>query len=1005
MKLLILHLSDIHFQDHGNYTEENLDAIVSALQESIRHVQKIIIFISGDIAFSGYKSQYTEADNFIETLKEKISARYNYLNDINVFVVPGNHDVNYDLGCLSSSDLKAIESNNEYDNHIPDELKKMRSFLKFANKYDCFKNQKSLIDIKYLKYDNKTIQINLINSGVFSSIEEDQGYHYLPKSNIDKLSENRKSDYVFTIMHHPHHWYTWRVKKDLERVLYERNDMLFFGHEHYDSQMRVSNPTSSVILNEGGQLCNSGNWDTSSFYVDIIDLDSRKFQSVLYSWDKEGRVYCSTKKSENTIFKNRANSLGMSPKEEYIKALLRDDKFAISDRITDYFVFPLLYKKISEKKSYKELDEIENLFSEIESEKRLCIQGNNDSGKTTLARFLFASMSSTKVVIYLDSENIRKATSENIVRDSFAQIYSDIASDFEKFKQLTTDEKVIIIDDTDKIPDEYLQDFLLYAEDNFGYIILFSQNEIEFDIAERLNNRKLSEKYTFYGIRPFYKDRRNELVSKIVHILVKNNSETQDKIIETVTDILNTKKNDFNWNPDFIVQLTKYYCNNVGESIQNDGNIYSKVFESNLTSLLKPFLKKGMTADKAFIVLDKIAYQMHISKSDPISLQAIDSVIKKYNDDFGSNIYTGDFINMVLKAGILRKFNGQYRFTRRNYLAYFVAREIKRICLQNGDYSDFTKALEYSCYPINADIVLFVTYITDNINLIDLIMDIAEQYTNEWESFSADPIKVEYLVNSENIFLPKVTEKDKKQDEKAVIEHEKEETEFQKLKSHESVYNYEEGELEFNSKLFRGVSLMNVVSRILPNFEHMMPKNDKARCVDLIYNLPLKIFNVWASEVDNHKYELINELRNIDDYRYRNEKLFKNETDIVKFLRWESMSLLLDLMSSSITDASKDNTYMFLNEYEYNSKMMYELEHLMELGKKDSVDSFVKTACNLYDKAKQGFTKTMVQRVVRRYIINSKRITSPDIQRLNSKIFNEGLKNTLVIRHIAQKEQ
>lgn len=1005
MKLLILHLSDIHFCSPDNFTDENVEAIVSSLQESIKDIKKIIIFISGDIAFAGYKSQYKVAENFIDTLKEKISARYKHLSDINVFVVPGNHDVNYSKGCLSSSDLKSIEDNNEYDNHIPDELKKMKAFLKFANKYECFTDQKSLIDIKLLKCDNKTIQINLINSGVFSSTDEDQGYHYLPKTDIEKLSENRNSDYVFTIMHHPHHWYSWRVKKGLEKALYERNDMLFFGHEHQDSQMNVSNPYSSVILNEGGQLCNSGNWDSSNFFVYVIDLDSRKSRSLLYSWDKEGRVYGSTKKSEYTISKNRANSLGISPKKEYLKALLRDDKFAISDKITDYFVFPLLYKKGYEKNSYKELKGIEDLFSEIESEKRLCIKGNNDSGKTTLARFLLASMSSTKVVINLDCETIRKASSENIVRDSFAEIYSDVPSDFEKFKQLPVDEKVIIIDDTDKIPEEYMQSFLHYAEDNFGYIILFSQNEIEFNIEERLNNRKFSEKYTFYGIRPFYKDRRNELVSKIVHILIKNNSETQDKIIEAVTDALTIMKNDFNWNPDFIVQFTKYYCNNVGESVQNDGNIYGKVFESNLTSLLKPYLKKGMTADKAFILLDKIAYQMHISKSDPISLQQIDSVIKQYNYDFGSNIDTDDFIQMVLKAGIIRKSNGSYRFARKNYLAYFIAREIKRICLQKNDYSDFMKALEYSCYPINADIVLFVTYITDNINLIDLIMSTAEQYTNEWESFSADPIKIEYLANSECISLSKVTENEKKENEKAEIEHEKEETEYQNLKSQESVYNYKEGELEFYSKLIRGVSLMNVVSRILPNFEHMMPKEEKVRCVNLIYNLPLKIFNVWALQVDDHKNDFIRELRNIDDYRYRNEKLFKSDTDIVKFLKWESMSLLLDLMSSSIKDASRDNTYIFLNEYKYNSKTMYEIEHLMELGKKDSVDSFVKTACNLYNNAKQGFTKNMIQRVVRQYIINSKRITNPEIQRLNSKIFNEGLKSTLAVRHIVQKEQ
>ncbi len=57
--------------------------------------------------------------------------------------------------------------------------------------------------------------------------------------------------------------------------------------------------------------------------------------------------------------------------------------------------------------------------------------------------------------------------------------------------------------------------------------------------------------------------------------------------------------------PDFIVQFTKYYCNNIGETIKNDGEIFSKVFEANIVSLLKPYAKK-MSVDKILIIMDKM---------------------------------------------------------------------------------------------------------------------------------------------------------------------------------------------------------------------------------------------------------------------------------------------------------------------------------------------------------------------------------------------------------------
>ena len=395
MKLLILHFSDMHFRESNSYTEANIDAIVSALQESFRDIKDILIIISGDIAFSGHRAQYDEMDRYLNSLKNKISTRY-HCRSIKFAIVPGNHDVNYSMGSLTEDDLKQIETYNEFENRIPNELKKMSPFLGFVQKYGCFKRKNSLIDILKFNYGQKVVQINLINSGVFSSLDEDKGYHYIRHSEIEELSENQNNDFVFTVMHHPHHWYNWRVNKDLEKALYERNDMIFCGHEHYDSQINVSSVRSSVLVNEGGMLCNSGNWEVSQFYIYTLDLETRRFTSVSYDWYKKAKVYCSSERSEYTVSKNRANSLGISPKDDFIRALLRDDKYALSDNINDYFVFPSLRKEDLEQKSYKDINKPEELFSELEKNRHICIQGNNDDGKTTLAKFLFQSIEATK---------------------------------------------------------------------------------------------------------------------------------------------------------------------------------------------------------------------------------------------------------------------------------------------------------------------------------------------------------------------------------------------------------------------------------------------------------------------------------------------------------------------------------------------------------------------------------------------------------------------------------
>ena len=114
MKLLILHLSDMHFIKSNSYSEANVDAIVSALQENVRDIKDIIIIISGDLTFSGFKAQYDDTEKFILSLKGKLCARYHF-KSLNFAIVPGNHDVNYQIGLLTKDDLKQIEAKDEFE--------------------------------------------------------------------------------------------------------------------------------------------------------------------------------------------------------------------------------------------------------------------------------------------------------------------------------------------------------------------------------------------------------------------------------------------------------------------------------------------------------------------------------------------------------------------------------------------------------------------------------------------------------------------------------------------------------------------------------------------------------------------------------------------------------------------------------------------------------------------------------------------------------------------------
>ena len=116
----------------------------------------------------------------------------------------------------------------------------------------------------------------------------------------------------------------------------------------------------------------------------------------------------------------------------------------------------------------------------------------------------------------------------------------------------------------------------------------------------------------------------------------------------------------------------------------------------------------------------------------------------------------------------------------------------------------------------------------------------------------------------------------------------------------------------------------------------------------------------------------------------------------------------MEIMNSSIRNATKSITYKFLDGFDYNKNDLYKIEHLMGLDKRDHVLEFVKEIEELYSTQKNHLTKIMIQRVARHFIIKSKKIQRKNIQRLNAKLWDGKLNNSVLLldkKRNTQKEQ
>lgn len=1012
MDILLLHLSDLHFKEKDNFDTVNIDSIVSALQQSMYNIEHILIIISGDLTFSGTKKQYEQIQNFLNLIKDKIIKRYK-VEDIQFVLVPGNHDNNYKICHLTRSNLETIAKEDKYDNYVEKEIEKLRQFYKLAKQFDCFPNGE-LVYKKTIIYGDKKIQFNLINTAIFSSLEEDQGFHYLPDSSIEMLKDQGDSDFVMTVMHHPHHWYSSKCKKRLEQSLYSRSDLLYVGHEHYVSTMEIENQGTSVDIFSGGKLCDSGNWEGSEFHVAILNLATRNYRTKTYRLDSLAEIYKVVGNNELYLGKNRFNQLNLTVKPEFMTELVKD-KNLISGSSLDYFVFPLLIQKEFvdvQGKLPLEIDSFTSLNKIIESKGKIVIFGARDTGKSMVAKAVFKELAINKVALFINGNDVTN-NFERTIRNAFEDIYTSDNVTLEAFMQMAPSQRCIIIDDIDRVKPSLRNYFSDYLNQNFGVVFVTRQPYPEIDIKNILKTSILGHDYLYFNIEPFYKNKRRELVSNIVHLLMKfKDEEERQQIISLVSDVLTKQKYLYSLSPEFIVQFTRYYCNNIGDNRQSDATVFSIVFEAKIVELLKPFAKK-FSVDRLLTILDKIAFEIFVHKLYPVSGSDLSKIIDKYNNDYGVINNPIDLINIFKDSRIITEVKDGYLFYDRNYLSYFVARELRRKCIDDNDFEQFKWILKYSYIGINADILLFLTYISDNENIIKLILKQGEETVQKWKEFTFENLEIPFFVKPVELIIKPLEDGEIENEENLQATFEKEEMHGSILLNDASIFNGESEVLSFIQEILRSISLMSIIARILPAFEHRMKKEEKTRCVNLIYQMPLKIFWAWVNEIDNYSSELIEEIKNYHEWDYQKRNLSTPQMadkDALILLRRVVIAVLLDLMNLAMHNATRENTNDFIDGFNFKLLSSYGVEHLMGLEYRDNVQEFCKESERLLNE-KHWLTSYMVKQVMRHLLVNSKNLKSADLQKLSARIFekklpqNKPLQNRLLIEKNRNKDK
>lgn len=607
----------------------------------------------------------------------------------------------------------------------------------------------------------------------------------------------------------------------------------------------------------------------------------------------------------------------------------------------------------------------------------------------------------------LEKSKSKKQNIGKLIESLFYDIYGNNNERYQDFEQKDKEKCIFILDDFEQIDGINLNEFFSGLGRRFGHIIIANNRIIDFDPYNIAIDDKKS--LARFEIKALVGHKRRELIRAVVKEKASDKSESNvDGIVSQIDRTIKTQMRIIPPDPYYIIQITENFMNNVGEAIYKNSDAFSKVFEANMTNRLDYALRSrrnnNITVDLMYVLLGKIAYYIHFHKAYPIKRKNIDDIVTLYVEEYGNSVETEDIIYIAKTAGIIQatpESRETYRFCNRSILAYFVAKGI----IAQKDNDGLKDVINKACINICTDILLFVIYLTYETILLDhIIQFISDKISSDsmWNEFSI-PGEVPYFIMKNNEALTN-GEQIYKSIDKNELEKSEEISDETMVKEFtiNDLYDWDDDVIdEKNNRLIRMTSLLQIVSRCLPCFEHRLKKSQKERVINVLYTLPNRIFMYWCHLVEENYEGIISELKTFP-YFHMKKVVSDNEIDfrVKKAFVAYAMNILLNLYYIPALNAVEKNTTQYLNSkdfFDYSRADTYTLEHLMFLEQDLSTNKFVEEALNIKKNSSERISSYLLSGIVHHGLI-TRNDSKADVSRLESKFFPQGKKDLLIER-------
>jgi predicted phosphodiesterase len=309
-KVTWLHISDLHFKSGKAFEEFNRNTVLKALWRDIKKqiasgLKPDFVLFSGDVTYHGKEEEYKLAwKKFFKPLLDATE-----LSIDRVFVVPGNHDVDWGkIDFVLATGMQNLRMDRNQANQFlsaeqdrTHAFGKFHAYAEFINTY--FSGTLTFSEIEYfytrrIEIDGHTLAILGLNSAWMSACMKDSGGNVLDQGNLligerqleEALGESEKPekpDLRIALFHHPLDWLHETDRFHIEKRLNANCDFVLHGHWHIPQVKVQSSLAGSAVYIPAGAVYASRDY-LNGYNLVQLDLDSWQGKVYLRRYNDDG---------------------------------------------------------------------------------------------------------------------------------------------------------------------------------------------------------------------------------------------------------------------------------------------------------------------------------------------------------------------------------------------------------------------------------------------------------------------------------------------------------------------------------------------------------------------------------------------------------------------------------------------------------------------------------------------------------------------------------------------